>query len=514
MGHGSSCRIYETAADFYCECEPDGNYAGELCDVPKADRSVCTPMDGQCQNGGVCVLATDQQDGTKANYCKCPLGFSGERCHGTNVCPLECQHDSSCRHDAVGFQNPAGFYCECAPGSNYVGDLCEIPSTLCPKRQESDPPLACLYGGKCTMDLDEQTLLSIQRVYCTCPAGRSGDVCQIGTISTIQDYNGSCRDDTDCQNGGLCVHKHDADTTAQTGMDTKFTYCHCKAGFGGETCEQKCDSLGCQHGSSCRFHTVDNVDSASAKDPSTEPGAYCDCDNTGLKGNGLNDGKFKGLECEIEVERCPPSPLSPTWECLYGGTCVGSEDDAGHDNLWSCSCPKHREGKQCEILVTTTTMEETAKEVITNGGESNSNSNSNTGTEHAVMNMNDVVATMQGLPSAVETDVIIGGILVGFFSILAIVLGLVMRKRRKRQTQSRENQLAVANAEELDDAYFTNETTTTTTTTTTSTSSTTNGDGEEEDAHVGNKNDGDGDIVNVDLNDTDEELPNQNAQIV
>jgi len=291
-----------------------------------AAASVCSILGDQCQNGGVCVKGTNQVDSSSQDFCSCPEGTSGDLCESVGACDLTCQHGGSCRHyDDIAHtnDNDSAFECECV--GDYKGVECEIPFTKCPITSDGKD-MECLYGGTCVFREEEN------EYGCACPDGRSGAYCEAGTDSTIEDYNGACYEDGDCLNGGLCVRKHDAETTAATNMVTKETKCICSLGWGGDNCEFRCTSLSCQHGSTCRF----KQDDITHDNDSGEAGAYCDCP----------DNKYKGMECEIKVEKCPGDD---DMECLYGGQCIGSEEDAD-GNFYNCACPPGRIGVHCEKI--------------------------------------------------------------------------------------------------------------------------------------------------------------------
>jgi hypothetical protein len=182
-----------------------------------------------------------------------------------------------------------------------------------------------LYGGECGFSEAED------KYTCICPKGRSGENCETGVVSNLEDYNGPCYRDSDCGMNGLCVRSHDAKATESSGINTKITQCLCPLGWGGDNCEATCGSLNCQHGSSCRFDDPEDITHANDY---TEAGAYCEC--TG--------DKYKGRECEIQVEKCPGTN---GMECLYGGQCVGSQED-GDVDFYNCACPPSRMGSRCE----------------------------------------------------------------------------------------------------------------------------------------------------------------------
>jgi len=332
--NGASCVLQDLANNIpanYCKCV--NGYFGAVCrgkhsnpppNMSDSKAQICTSGGFECQNGGVCVLGSKQTDMSASNYCACPEGTSGDTCELVGACDLECLHGGSCRHgDGINHSNTGNddTYCECDKG--YKGKECEIPFTDCPidsKGRQNQ----CLFGGECVYSDD------LGGYGCDCPKGRSGLNCEQGQISTLEDYNGPCFSDADCDNGGLCTRIHDAKTTAATGMNTKTTQCLCPLGWGGDNCESRCDSLNCQHGSSCRFADPD-IDHAN---DSSSNGSYCACSES-----------YKGRECEIAVNKCPGSN---GMECLYGGTCIGSEEDTDGD-FYTCACPPGRMGDQCEF---------------------------------------------------------------------------------------------------------------------------------------------------------------------
>jgi len=338
--NGSTCFTKEDNPNVpsnYCNCI-DG-YFGAVCkgkhsnttpvDTPTNNNpSTCTKDGKECQNGGVCTLGSDQNDGSAANSCTCPEGVSGDRCESTDTCSLKCQHGSSCRHytdvDHYNSDGKIPVYCDCV--GNYKGLECQIPFVTCPKVDGSaETSLQCLYGGECGFSEGEE------KYTCICPKGRSGEHCETGEVSTIEDYNGACFRDSDCGNSGLCVRSHDAKATESSGINTKVTQCLCPLGWGGDNCEIRCGSLNCQHGSSCRFDDPDDITHANDY---AEAGAYCEC----------KDDNYKGRECEIMVTKCPGTN---GMECLYGGQCIGSQEDEDVD-FYTCACPPSRMGSRCE----------------------------------------------------------------------------------------------------------------------------------------------------------------------
>lgn len=318
--NGGECRLKDLDNNIPAtRCKCTKSYFGETC-----EKDICT-ANGDCENGGVCTLASKQQDMSEGNYCSCPAGTSGYKCERKAECTLDCQHGSSCRHNEdITHANDDGDtksdFCECV--GNYKGTMCEIPFETCPTVDGKS--LDCLWGGKCTTKDGAPA--------CDCPEDRSGVNCLVGSVSNIQDWNGPCYQDEDCKNSGLCIRTHDAEETKNTGMNSKTTQCLCSLGWGGDNCEVRCNSLNCQHGSSCRFPSGEDITHAN---DTPEAGAYCDC----------ADLPFKGKECEIAVTNCPDGT-----ECLYGGQCIGSVEDDDDEDGYQCACPPGRMGMQCEKM--------------------------------------------------------------------------------------------------------------------------------------------------------------------
>merc|ERR1719157_31371 len=91
-------------------------------------------------------------------------------------------------------------------------------------------------------------------------------------------------------------------------------------------------------------------------------------------------------------------------DCLYGGSCVGSEDDTDED-FYTCACPSNREGKHCEILKKDDDTNTVPSKTDGNDNKSdnhnddhadNNNIKTNGGSSATMMNSNDVVAVTSG----------------------------------------------------------------------------------------------------------------------
>ena len=112
-----------------------------------------------CRNDGLCSASEG------AYLCKCPTGFTGERCE-VNLCnPNPCAHrrtqSGTCLHNVT-----SGYRCTCMPG--YEGRDCHQLVNHC----KSSP---CLHGGTCKRLFND--------FRCLCRTHHHGKTCQHKWIS-------------------------------------------------------------------------------------------------------------------------------------------------------------------------------------------------------------------------------------------------------------------------------------------------------------------------------------------
>ena len=211
-------------------------------------------------------------------------------------------------------------FCRCPAGTS--GDLCEVvepPPNAC-------DPNPCFNGGTCN-DLGNGAFS------CTCPAGTAGEVCQVDTDPCDPDpcANGTCESD-----GG-----------------DGFS-CRCDLGFGGPLCDQEvdlCDPNPCSNGGVC---TDSGLGTFSCACPEGTSGTTCDvidnenaCEPNPCQNNGqcdLEDGGFscrcgfgfEGELCELFADTCAVN------QCQNDGTCIDNEN-----GTFSCECAEGYEGELC-----------------------------------------------------------------------------------------------------------------------------------------------------------------------
>lgn len=229
--------------------------------------------------------------------------------------PNPCQNNGRCQDDGRG-----NISCRCPAGTS--GDFCEIvapPPDAC-------APNPCLNGGSCN-DLGNGAFS------CSCPAGTSGDICQIDLNPCDPDpcANGTCED----AGGG------------------EFS-CRCDLGFGGPLCDQEvniCDPNPCQNAGVCADTGLGTFSCAC---PAGTSGDLCEvvvnedaCEPNPCQNDGscdVVDGGFlcrcpfgfEGELCELFGNTCDPN------QCLNGGTCIDN-----NNGTFSCDCPEGFEGELC-----------------------------------------------------------------------------------------------------------------------------------------------------------------------
>ncbi|KAJ8041493.1 Hyalin [Holothuria leucospilota] len=170
--------------------------------------SLCVPMSGSFFGVGEnTVTCTCTDSGGLSDECTFPVTVE-------DVTPDPCD-PSPCLNDGTCF--PLGgtnFFCSCPAG--YSGDTCEVDDT-------PDPcdPSPCFNDGTCFP-------LGGTNFFCSCPAGYSGDTCE------VDDTPDPC-DPSPCLNDGTCFSLG----------GTNF-FCSCPAGYSGDTCEVVLDPCSLQ----------------------------------------------------------------------------------------------------------------------------------------------------------------------------------------------------------------------------------------------------------------------------
>ena len=133
------------------------------------------------------------------------------------------------------------------------------------------------------------------------------------SVITGQDGVSSSCEDSDCENGGLCLPGEGIRANPSPGT----VACLCPLGFTSANCGDKmtsCAENPCQNGAPC------------TDDPSGGADYKCHCDGTG----------YRGRYCEIEASTCDSDA------CRNGGTCL--KQPGG----FICQCPAQYGGMRCD----------------------------------------------------------------------------------------------------------------------------------------------------------------------
>ncbi|XP_066294600.1 fibropellin-1-like [Branchiostoma lanceolatum] len=190
----------------------------------------------------------------------------------------ECA-SSPCVNGQICIDGVNSYTCQCPAGM--TGDNCQIDIDEC----VSNP---CSNGGTCVDGLNGYS--------CVCPKGVAGDNCEAHVDECAS---------SPCQNGGQCVD------------DVNSFRCRCLPGYSGDLCEivniDECASSPCVNGQIC----IDGVNNYTCQCPA------------GMTGD----------NCQIVIDECASNP------CSNGGTCVDKL------NSYSCVCPKGVAGDNCEAVL-------------------------------------------------------------------------------------------------------------------------------------------------------------------
>ena len=282
----------EPAVDGYKECQscPTGLFTFQPgANSPDLCREQCSP--GYYSPTGLapcapCPINHYQPLSGQRQCFKCQSGSetlttgasSKDECSN-----IDCD-DDLCMHGGLCVPIYHRVKCYCPAG--FTGQYCEIDVDECASRP-------CYNGATC-VDLP-------QSYRCDCPEGFSGLQCQ--------------EEDSDCDKEDACPER-----SMCKNLPGKDNYeCLCREGFKGDNCdvtEDPCSENGnpCDNGALCR----------------TLPQGRFNCECT--------DG-WEGSLCENNIDDCLEQP------CLLGGNCTDLIND------FKCDCPNGFDGKRCEEKV-------------------------------------------------------------------------------------------------------------------------------------------------------------------
>jgi cell division protein FtsL len=157
-----------------------------------------------------------------------------------------------------------------------------------------------------------------------------------------------CRTNAQCLHGGVCHVVHDEETSphrssslSQVATTSKYNYCTCHAGYGGQRCESYCP-LRCQNGGVCHAKASSSsgssfsgasTSSKEAADPTHSTTYSCQC-----------MGRWAGTICDVPYENCFDGS-----QCFNGGHCRVRNETI---TVSFCDCPTSWGGVACQQKVT------------------------------------------------------------------------------------------------------------------------------------------------------------------
>ncbi|XP_044158357.1 protein crumbs homolog 1 [Bufo gargarizans] len=208
----------------------------------------------------------------------------------------------------------------------------------------SDPCASnpCLFGGSCR-DVFTHPV-------CTCPKGRSGDICENQTTECLPNpcAHGNCTIEADgyrceCETGYtgpncdfISCHRHlcARGATCMAGADGYF--CLCPANVTGQHCSLSSESEKSALSLVRMFHVMPSIFCGNEKKNITCYN-YSNCtEEKGVLGCSCHPG-FVGERCETDINECESNP------CLNGGICQNLP------NRFHCICDMNYAGDICEI---------------------------------------------------------------------------------------------------------------------------------------------------------------------
>ncbi|XP_035227037.1 neurogenic locus notch homolog protein 2-like isoform X2 [Stegodyphus dumicola] len=359
---GDRCSLVDgCTADFIQKCLSGNAKCKFSKDSPRRAACVCNE-ENKVFNGAKCVEmcygdCDCEHEGKcmSGNFCKCPVGTSGDRCAIVDGCTpefvMKCEsEDGKCKFDK---NVPEKFSCVCnAEKKVFNGEKCV---------EKCYEDFDCYHEGVCT-----------EEKFCKCVPGTSGDKCFVvdgctkDFVKRCEFADGKCKFDKNASgkfscvcieenkvfNGKSCVEKCHGDSDCENGgMCNAENFCECEVGTSGDKCsiidgctdsfKQKCIS----------------GDATCIYDKTALSKASCFCNQASKVFNGENcvescyddsDCKHEGVcnqehfcKCQLGtsgdncsiVNGCTPEL---TWKCkLYDATCKFDKNAA---RKASCKC--------------------------------------------------------------------------------------------------------------------------------------------------------------------------------